>query len=145
MCLISCAPPLPKSHTVLPSSLLGTVSQSYLRCYLPGYCLHIGPNKTELATLMSCIYFFLTNKDFHKVTQQLSGRIKTKIPYWALPCTDGNFGQFNKNFWWWRQTKRARLGKWRQGVRLSQGATLHLHLLDVFIQSTCVDSLLSWA
>ena len=37
--------------SLLPSRF-GTVSQSYLRCCLPGFSPHTGPNKTSLTTLI---------------------------------------------------------------------------------------------
>ena len=41
----------------LPSYLFGAVSQSYLRCCLPGYSPHFVPNKTYLATFTLYIFF----------------------------------------------------------------------------------------
>ena len=42
--------------TFLPY-LFGAVSQSYLKCCLPGYSSHFAPNKTWLTTLTLCIFF----------------------------------------------------------------------------------------
>ena len=56
-------PPSPKSYILtFLHCLFGTVSQSYLRCCLPGRSLHFAPNKTELATLTFCI--FIVNTTF---------------------------------------------------------------------------------
>ena len=47
MYLIAGSPPLLESHTYsLSPYLFGTVSQSHLRCCLPGYNPHIVPHKT---------------------------------------------------------------------------------------------------
>ena len=47
MCLIACIPPSPKSHIYWPSPLsLWSVSRSYLKCCLPGYCPHFAPSET---------------------------------------------------------------------------------------------------
>ena len=51
--------------TFLLPCLFGAVSQSYLRCCLLGCSPHFAPNKTKLATLMLCFFFFLfLSQDF---------------------------------------------------------------------------------
>ena len=44
----------------LPSCFFGAVSQSYLRCCLSGCISHFAPNKTSIATLTLCFFFFLS-------------------------------------------------------------------------------------
>ena len=51
-------PPSPKSYILtFFRYLFEAVSQSYLRCCLLGYSRHVILNKTQLATLMLCIFF----------------------------------------------------------------------------------------
>ena len=51
-------PPSPKPCILaFPHCRFGAVSQSYLRCCLPGCSPHFAPNKTSLTTLKLCIFF----------------------------------------------------------------------------------------
>ena len=54
LCILASAPHLP-----------GAVSQSYLRCYLPGLSTDFTPNKTQLSTFR--LYFF-SRQDFQMVS-----------------------------------------------------------------------------
>ena len=50
--------PLHQNHTYpdLPRCLSGAVSQSSLKCRLPGRSPRFAPNKTELTTLTRCAF-----------------------------------------------------------------------------------------
>ena len=56
-CSIACTPLSPKSHIYWPSPyLFGAVSQSYLKCSLPGCSPHFASNKTN-SQLSRCAFF----------------------------------------------------------------------------------------
>ena len=57
--------PSPKPYMLtFPHCHFGAVSQSYLRSCLLGCSPHFSPNKTKLATLMLCFFFFLSQDFF---------------------------------------------------------------------------------
>ena len=59
-CVLDCVySPLTTISYILtfPPYIFGAVSQSYLKCCLPGYSSHFAPNKIWLTTLTLCIFF----------------------------------------------------------------------------------------
>ena len=74
--------PFTKNHVYTdhsPHQLFGTVSQSYLKCCFLGCSFHSAPNKTELAILTSCLFFFLSpHNHSYKLPMLLVVKNKTK-------------------------------------------------------------------
>ena len=89
--------PFTKNHVYTdhsPHQLFGTVSQSYLKCCFLGCSFHSAPNKTELAILTSCLFFFLSphNHSYRLPMLLVVKKNKTKQKKTHLPMQETDRG-----------------------------------------------------